>query len=274
MFMRLLLLLGFIFSFHAEASAQPELGFVADRRSSLEWQVRVRPDHDLPPIGGVRTLSVEIGIEFAPDVSVSDVELGGNVTLNEVLAGHNPFDPQATSGLVIDNESIFVAATVVVPASHPSGTVLLFGTHFGAELIWGGQSILAGTPDEFVGARIIQDGVVFDGITGKLQGPFNSFPDANIDTVVNTDDIPDFVTALLDLSIWQTLHPGSEPLTYLDGNLDGLVKNEEIPPFVAALLNPPFLTQPAAVPEPGAAVLLCLGSVAVFGFVGRGGRAC
>ncbi|MGI9457683.1 MAG: PEP-CTERM sorting domain-containing protein, partial [Aeoliella sp.] len=81
--------------------------------------------------------------------------------------------------------------------------------------------------------------------------------DANVDGTVNNDDIPDFVTALLNLGDWQTLHPGLDPLDYLDGDLNGTVNNDDIPSFVAALLDPPFLTgTTSAVPEPSSLALL------------------
>ncbi|MGI9455964.1 MAG: PEP-CTERM sorting domain-containing protein [Aeoliella sp.] len=83
--------------------------------------------------------------------------------------------------------------------------------------------------------------------------------DANVDGTVNNDDIPDFVTALLNLTDWETLHPGLDPLLYLDGDGNGFVNNDDIPSFVDALLNPPFLTSStSAVPEPSAGVLFGL----------------
>ena len=88
--------------------------------------------------------------------------------------------------------------------------------------------------------------------------------DANVDGTVNNDDIPDFVTALLNLADWETLHPGLDPLDYLDGDLSSVVNNDDIPSFVAALLDPPFLTEPSsAVPEPGSGLLLVLCAVGV-----------
>ncbi|MGI9429563.1 MAG: hypothetical protein ACR2NM_12950, partial [Bythopirellula sp.] len=81
--------------------------------------------------------------------------------------------------------------------------------------------------------------------------------DANVDGTVNNDDIPDFVTALLNLTDWETLHPGLDPLLYLDGDGNSMVNNDDIPSFVAALLNPPFVTSSqSAVPEPGTFSLL------------------
>ncbi|MGI9456475.1 MAG: PEP-CTERM sorting domain-containing protein, partial [Aeoliella sp.] len=87
----------------------------------------------------------------------------------------------------------------------------------------------------------------------------NTLFDANVDMTVNNDDIPDFVTALLNLADWETLHPGLDPLLYLDGDLNGTVNNDDIPSFVDALLNPPFLTSSSsAVPEPSSLALVAL----------------
>ncbi len=40
---------------------------------------------------------------------------------------------------------------------------------------------------------------------------FDANVDANVDGTVNNGDIPDFVTALLNVADWQTLHPGLDP---------------------------------------------------------------
>ncbi|MGI9457935.1 MAG: PEP-CTERM sorting domain-containing protein, partial [Aeoliella sp.] len=95
-----------------------------------------------------------------------------------------------------------------------------------------------------------------DGLIEFVTGGMTLF-DANVDMTVNNDDIPDFVTALLNLADWQALHPGLDPLLYLDGDGNGFVNNDDIPSFVAALLDPPFLTgSSSAVPEPSSLALL------------------
>ncbi|MGI9457057.1 MAG: hypothetical protein ACR2NU_10870, partial [Aeoliella sp.] len=188
----------------------------------VDWTVTLTPDPDLPPPGGTGTISAEIGFEFREFAWFQGVAVGPDMSAAEVPAGHNPFAPLDTSGLFFDvnTDSAFVSVTGEYSSTNQALVLATLTTRYFDNLAFGGQTILAGTSDEFIGARITQDSTVFDGITSFLPHRSQTLFDANVDGRVNNDDIPDFVVMLLSVADWEALHPGENFLLYADGDLN------------------------------------------------------
>ncbi|MGI9455478.1 MAG: hypothetical protein ACR2NU_02900 [Aeoliella sp.] len=149
--------------------------------------------------------------------------------------------------------------------SNPSANFMGELLQTGTEMVNDGFKVQLGEIYDFAGASedlvfeflLAGDSESLVGTVLYLEISTLTLFDANVDGTVNNDDIPDFVTALLNLGDWQTLHPGLDPLDYLDGDMNNMVNNDDIPSFVDALLNPPFVTvSSGAVPEPSTAVIL------------------
>ncbi len=91
--------------------------------------------------------------------------------------------------------------------------------------------------------------------------------DANQDDLVNADDIPAFLTALTDLTAYQTAHPSlanpNDLIGVLDTNFDGVITNSDIQPLLDQIIS----TSPgggagqlSVVPEPCSWLLMATGA--------------
>ena len=86
--------------------------------------------------------------------------------------GNNPFTGSVTFGTTIDfaNDTVFSAF-----GSNPFTTANFMDIHVletagsgPTTVSWGGQMLLVGTPNEFIGSRIAQSGMNFDSFTGSV----------------------------------------------------------------------------------------------------------
>ena len=88
--------------------------------------------------------------------------------------GNNPFTGTVTTTQIDNapaNDTLFIAAgseLFATATSHLIGTLVTSGV--GGQLDWGGHTVLSG-PNAYTQARIAQNGVNYDGITGSLTIP-------------------------------------------------------------------------------------------------------
>ncbi|MGI9428028.1 MAG: PEP-CTERM sorting domain-containing protein [Bythopirellula sp.] len=239
---------------------------------NIDWTVTFSPDatlfSDNPPNGVGGSLAVEFSFEV-DDGSLQAGTIAVDGDFMETISGtviSNPGDDPYTGGISIGPQDYTGVASQLGQAGNYDAIFAPLGsTYF---TTGGAKDALTftttGTSNTVTfGGIIAQDDTLFNIATDSVSvgGQMTLF-DANVDLTVNNDDIPDFVTALLNINDWNALHPGLDELLYLDGDQNGVVNNDDIPSFVAALLSPPFLTAgSSAVPEPCTMLLLGLAGV-------------
>ena len=138
-----------------------------------EWHVSIAPDTDLfgeTPNGFGGRISVELGLEAAGAQLLAAAKNAADWPLDS--PGNNPFTGTISFGVSVDQdtETAFAALTSVLLTTGDAVPVLVLETAGpqATTLTWGGQVVLGGTGFEYVGGRIAQAGINFDGIQGGL----------------------------------------------------------------------------------------------------------
>ncbi len=240
------------------AWAQPSL-IVSDQGANgagnREWLVQVVPN--AAPIPGA--VSVELAFEVSTGSLVGATY---DATPWEFLnPGNNPFTGGVTLGLQTETGAgtvFFSAGGGPFTTTAPINTLTIETLGMGqTTLDWGGQTLLTGQPFEYVGSRISQGGVNFDGIMGSLTaGESGVTGDFNGDMLWNCSDIDALTNAVATMSTdlafdmngdgqitfadvndpvsgWLTVgganntNTGGNPYLAGDANLDGFVDTSD-----------------------------------------------
>ncbi len=190
-----------------------------DISGNLQWTVQVAADPGLFT-GAGSALAVELG--FTTDSSfVSATKNAADWTYD--TPGNNPFTNSITLGVQQTASDVFASlgSTNILTTADPL-TVLTIVTAGTAPttLNWGGQTLLSGTPDEYIGARIAQSELNYDGYMGSL----SSNPGGVVDGDFNNDDLWDCtdIDALVAEVVAGTNNPD------FDMNGDGVVTAADV----------------------------------------------
>jgi len=155
------------------AFAQPTLTVVdngLNGSSNQEWLVQVAPDASL---FGANGGSLALELAFEVDLASTLVSATPNSALFPFMnPGNNPFTGGVTFGVTTNTaaNSVFAALGSDLFTSGAAVNVLTIEVSASGPttLSWGGQTLLPGTPNQFVGSRIAQDAVNFDNYTGSI----------------------------------------------------------------------------------------------------------
>ncbi len=187
-----------MFGWSAPAAADPSLSVTdigLNESGNTEWSVTVSPDPSLfdpndihpDPDGG------SLAVELAFDIFGSDL-LSATVNATDWPIdnpGNNPFTGTVTTGAVIDlaADTLFASLLSEFFTSGAAVEVLVIETMGSGPttVSWGGHTLLPGLPNEYIGSRIAQAGLNFDGYQGSV-GDFFDEADFNEDGVVDNDD--------------------------------------------------------------------------------------
>ena len=213
----------------------------------------IAPDSSLftnTPVGLGGSLATELAFEVTGSTFVSATENSADWPFEN--PGFNPFNVQneVTFGVESTSTTVFAALGTNVLTSGNAINTLVIETLGSASttLSWGGQTLLPGTPEEFIGSRIAQDGVSFDEYQGSLTlsgggllCDFDMDSDCDLDDIdaLNTDIAQGNDTSSFDLTgdgivdvndqaEWlvlageENIGPG-RPYIRGDANLDGFV---------------------------------------------------
>jgi hypothetical protein len=251
---------------------------------NLDWTVGVAPDPALfsdsqQGFGG------SLAVELAFEVSGTDV-IGAVANAAQwpfEVPGNNPFAGAVTFGVVTDltADTVFVSLGSDFFTTGDSVDVLTIETIRGTEttLSWGGHTVLPGAPEEYMGSRIAQAGMNFDGYQGS---PIVALGDMNCDGDVDFDDTPAFVLGLSDSDAYEAIY-GVAPELKGDTDFQNDLDFDDIPGFLhllpggglrsateplrtAAQADAGFGNAAAPVPEPSAMVLALVGAVCLLGW--------
>ncbi len=170
------------------ALAQPTLTVTntgQNGNGNLEWLVEIAPDPALftnTDLGLGGSLAVEMAVEIANTDLLA-------VTVNNTdwpldIPGNNPFTSTVTTGVDLDLAGDTVFASLL-SNFFTSGTAVELMTieTSGIDcttLLWGGHTVLGGTPDEYESSLIAQGGQNFTGYVGTAGEPAGDF-DADCD---------------------------------------------------------------------------------------------
>lgn len=152
----------------------------------LQWRVVVAPDVSLFT-QGQGSLAAEIGFEIAGstflDVSVDDAVWAFP------MPGFNPFTDSITTGLSLAEEAVFVSLGSELVGDEVELLTITTAGSAATTLSWGGHAIQPGQPNSFVGGRLAQAGIKFDGIGGSLTAGSGALGDCNADGVADFGDL-------------------------------------------------------------------------------------
>lgn len=158
--------------------------------TNREWAVNVAPDPSLfsvTPEGLGGSMAVELALEVTGS-SIISVQRDGSWPFEN--PGNNPFASSVTEGISISggNQQVFAALGSDIFKTGASRRVLTIVTGIGAtNLSWGGHILLGGTPAQYVGSRIVQRGMNFDGQQGSKTSTLHP-ADLNLDGTVDAAD--------------------------------------------------------------------------------------
>ena len=157
--------------------------------SNREWLVQVAPDASLFT-GGQGSLATELAFEVTTGTLVS-------ATSSSLFPFNNPGNDPFTGGFTFGVDANIADGTVfsalgsnLFTSGAPVSVLTIETAGAGATtLTWGGQTLLAGTPNQFVGSRIAQDGTNFDGFMGSISSAAGLICDADADGDCDQADI-------------------------------------------------------------------------------------
>jgi hypothetical protein len=181
---------------------------------NTEWSVQVSPDPNLFSSDGGQGLGGSLAVELAFEIFGSDL-LSATVNATDWPInnpGNNPFTGTVTQGANIDlaADTLFASLLSEFFTSASAVEVLVIetmGSGFTA-VSWGGHTLLPGLPNEYIGSRISQAGINFDGFQGSvgvLGGDFEE--DGDVDSA--------------DLPLWEIGYGTASGAVHGDGDADG-----------------------------------------------------
>ncbi len=158
--------------------------------TNREWLIEIAPDPTLFGPGG-GSVSVELAFEITGTALVG-------ATANDTawpfqIPGNDPFTGGISAGLQVNlaADNVFASLGSDLFVTGDAVTTLIIET-FGSgptTLSWGGQTLLEGTQFAYVGSRINQAGIAFDGYQGSLSAGSGPDGDFNGDSLWNCTDI-------------------------------------------------------------------------------------
>ena len=179
-----------------------------------EWSVRVSPDPTLFSDGGDgQGLGGSLAVELAFEITAGDL-LSASVNATDWPYnnfGNNPFTGSVTEGVDIDLDvdTLFASLGSEFFTSNAAVEALVIET-MNSELTvvsWGGQTLFPGTLEEYIGSRVSQAGINFDGLQGsiaRIGGDFDEDGDVDGD----------------DFLAWQGGFGTNIGATHMDGDAD------------------------------------------------------
>ena len=139
--------------------------------SNREWLVTIAPDTALftnttSGLGG--SLAAELAFEVNGSIFLGASKNGTDWAFDN--PGNDPFTSGVSFGIDVTDTTVFAALGSNIFTTGAAADTLVIET-FGSSpttLTWGGHTLLPGTPNEFIGSRIGQNGSNFDGYQGSL----------------------------------------------------------------------------------------------------------
>jgi hypothetical protein len=276
MFWKLLVSAGLLCAVATSAIAAPTLsvsdgGVVAGNQ---QWLISATPD----PAVFVPNSSLAAELDFTFHGSIVSFTMDNTFWNKPPVSnfpGNNPFTGTVTTTQIDNapaNDTLFIAAgsdLFATATSHLIGTLVTSGV--GGQLDWGGHTVLSG-PNAYTQARIAQNGVNYNGITGSLTIP--TPPLCTLEGDFSCNGAVENADLTLLLNNWtKPVPPVPDGWIGIPQPTGPAVDNDEL----TALLNNWGQHVPgagsgagsaAAVPEP-TTVTLALVGLAGFGFVVR-----
>ncbi len=163
--------------------------------NNREWLVEITPDATLfvdTVQGNGGSIAAEIGFEVTAGSLVGAVANAIDYPVN--TPGNNPFTSSVSFGVAADtvNNSLFASlGSIFFTDASPRELLTIETLGSGSTtLSWGGQTLLPGTADSYIGGRIAQEGVDYDEYQGTLSsGGGNPLGDFNSDSMWDCADI-------------------------------------------------------------------------------------
>ncbi|MDA1179903.1 MAG: hypothetical protein O2931_14025, partial [Planctomycetota bacterium] len=212
------------------------LGIVSGNR---QWQVSITPDASLfsnQPAGLGGSIAAEVGFSVTGTTFVSGTKNAASWPFDN--PGNNPFTSTVTNGISLNGNTLFASLGSTFFTSATPVTLLTLVTQGTGPttVAWGGQTLLTGTPQEYVGGRLAQGGQNFNNITGSIS--------STIPCDLNGDGRVDGADVGLLFNSWGNVAPG----TAADKDNSGVVDGADL----AAIFNnwTGDVGPTAAVPEP------------------------
>ncbi len=201
----------------ASAAAAPLLSVTdigLNGSGNTEWRVEVSPDPNLFfDAGEGQGLGGSLDVELAFEITGSDL-LSASVDPNDWPnnnPGNNPFTGTVTLGVDIDlaADTLFVALGSEFFTSAAAVEVLVIETMGSGPttVSWGGHTLLPGLPNEYIGSRIAQAGINFDGFQGSVP-------------VIEADFDEDGDVDSADEALWEIGYGTTSGAVHGDGDAD------------------------------------------------------
>ncbi|MCH8839784.1 MAG: hypothetical protein IH831_03745 [Planctomycetes bacterium] len=206
----------------APAAAAPSLSVTdigVNVGGNTEWSVTVSPDPNLFfDAGEGQGLGGSLDVELAFEITGSDL-LSASVDPNDWPnnnPGNNPFTGTVTLGVDIDlaADTLFAALGSEFFTSAAAVEVLVIET-MGSGLTavsWGGHTFLPGTLNEYIGSRIAQAGINFDGFQGSVGDFVGTFEEGDFDEDGDVDSA--------DEALWEIGYGIASGAVHGDGDAD------------------------------------------------------
>lgn len=189
-----------MFGWSAPAAAAPSLSVTdigLNGSGNTEWSVTVSPDPNLFEFQSGQGVGGSLAVELGFDIFGSDL-LSATVNATDWPInnpGNNPFTAAVTTGAVIDlaADTLFASLLSDFFTSGAAVEVLVIETMGSGPttVSWGGHTVLPGLPNEYIGSRIAQAGLNFDGYQGSVGDFVGDFDEADFDengVVDNADE--------------------------------------------------------------------------------------
>ena len=230
----------------------------------------VSPDPNLfSDAGEGEGLGGSLAVELAFEISGSDLLSASVDDPNDWPTnnpGNNPFTGTVTLGVVTDMaaDTLFASLLSDFFTSGAAVEVLVIETMGSGPttVSWGGHTVLPGLPNEYIGSRIAQAGMNFDGYQGSVGEFVGTFDEADF----NEDGVVDSA----DEALWEIGYGTASGAVHGDGDADDdfdvdgkdfLIWQRQ---FGFPLLSGIGSASTSSVPEPTAWMLWLVG----IGFVG------
>ncbi len=210
------------------ALAQPTLTVTNNGQNgngNLEWLVEIAPDPALFTSTDLG-LGGSLAVEWAVEIANTDLLA---VTVNNTdwpldIPGNNPFTGTATTGVDLDlvNDTLFASLlSNFFTSGNPVELMTIETSGIGCTtLLWGGHTVLGGTPDEYESSLIAQAGQNFTGYVGTAGEPAGDFDaDCDVDGADFLEWQEQFGTPYdaSDLTDWENNYGSSLPLRAVVG---------------------------------------------------------
>jgi len=205
----------------APAAAAPLLSVTdigLNGSGNTEWSVTVSPDPNLFSTDGGQGLGGSLAVELAFEIFGSDLL---SATVNETdwpfnNPGNNPFTGTVTLGVDVDLAADTLFASLLSEFfTDPNAVEVLVIETMGSgptTVSWGGHTLLPGLPNEYIGSRIAQAGINFDGFQGSVGDFVGDFDEGDFDEDGDVDNA--------DEALWEIGYGIASGAVHGDGDAD------------------------------------------------------